>query len=700
MLGSPDEAEDVLQQTFAAAYTALLADEREIALKPWLYAIARNGCLSELRGQREHLALEDGDARLPATVGLSAEVEQREDLRALLSDLQRLPEDQRAALILAELGAETHEEIALVLGVPAVKVKALVFQAREALMSRRLARDSDCGPIREQLSFLRGGARRRRELRNHVAQCAGCQAFDAETKRQRAGMAVLLPVAPTFALKQSSLAAAFAAGGGGAAGVGGAAAGGAAAGSVAAGSAAVGGAGGTYSVVGGAVAGTSAAGGATAGGAASVGGVAMLSGTGTLAGAKLLGLKALVGLALTGASAGGYTIVQSLPNDSSAPPAQASTSAPNQSQKAAPKPPAGLVAPIGLSDCRKPGAATSQCAAKSASDPAPGGAGAAAASAPTGDLDADGVPNSQDPDRDGDGVPNTQDPDRDGDGVPNTQDGDTAPGGPAGAAGGESAPAARPGDRDGDGIPNTADGDRDGDGVPNSQDTCPNKPGTADGCPVAPGTPRPGVPAGPAGDRDGDGVPNTEDGDRDGDGVPNGQDKCPSRPGTADGCPAATASPDPTAPTVAKPDRDGDGVPNNQDDDRDGDGVSNGEDKCPNRPGTADGCPVEVPANPLPVATLPEPGDRDSDGVPNREDNCPVEPGPGDGCPDVPDAVPGDPTPGDLDGDGIPNGKDRDRDGDGSVNREDNCPIKAGTVDGCPVEPPAPLPDAAVDTVP
>jgi RNA polymerase sigma factor (sigma-70 family) len=189
MLGSREEAEDVVQHTFAAAYRALLADEREIALKAWLYAIARNRCLSVLRGRREHVAFEDDESRIPATAGLSSEVEQREDLRALLYDLQRLPDDQRAALVLAELGAQSDAEIALVLDVPTVKVKALVFQARDALMSRRLARDADCGAIREQLAAMRGGARRRGELRHHVAQCEGCRAFDAELRRQRAGMA-------------------------------------------------------------------------------------------------------------------------------------------------------------------------------------------------------------------------------------------------------------------------------------------------------------------------------------------------------------------------------------------------------------------------------------------------------------------------------------------------------------------------------
>src|SRR5215208_1946437 len=53
MLGSREEAEDAVQHTFAAAYRDLQRDEREINLKPWLYTIARNRCLSMLRARRE-----------------------------------------------------------------------------------------------------------------------------------------------------------------------------------------------------------------------------------------------------------------------------------------------------------------------------------------------------------------------------------------------------------------------------------------------------------------------------------------------------------------------------------------------------------------------------------------------------------------------------------------------------------------------
>src|SRR2546430_15182019 len=49
MLGSTEDAEDVLQEVFVNAHRAILADDREIKLRPWLYRIARNRCLNHLR---------------------------------------------------------------------------------------------------------------------------------------------------------------------------------------------------------------------------------------------------------------------------------------------------------------------------------------------------------------------------------------------------------------------------------------------------------------------------------------------------------------------------------------------------------------------------------------------------------------------------------------------------------------------------
>jgi hypothetical protein len=186
-----------------------------------------------LRARRERVGFDDDELEaLPSTAGLAIEVEQREDLRDLLADLQRLPEDQRSALVLSELGAHSHDDIGEVLGVRKSKVKALVFQARESLAAARTARETPCGEIREELATARGGALRRGNLRRHLEACAGCRAFRDDVAHQRAAFSILLPVVPSLALKQAVLGGAAVTAGGGAAVAGGAAmtAGGAAAG--------------------------------------------------------------------------------------------------------------------------------------------------------------------------------------------------------------------------------------------------------------------------------------------------------------------------------------------------------------------------------------------------------------------------------------------------------------------------------------
>jgi hypothetical protein len=76
-----------------------------------------------------------------------------------------------------------------------------VFQAREALMGWRAARETPCGEVREQLATLTGSALRRGTIRRHVEQCPGCTEYEAEVRRQRAALAIVLPVVPAVGLK-------------------------------------------------------------------------------------------------------------------------------------------------------------------------------------------------------------------------------------------------------------------------------------------------------------------------------------------------------------------------------------------------------------------------------------------------------------------------------------------------------------------
>ena len=126
MLGSTEDAEDVLQEVFVAAYNAMVADERPIAVRPWLYRIARNRCLNHLRKPTA-----DGQDTMdthPHMNGVTTleRVQNREEFRSLLSDVGKLPETQRSALLLREIDAMSYEEIAQAMDttVPGVKSPA------------------------------------------------------------------------------------------------------------------------------------------------------------------------------------------------------------------------------------------------------------------------------------------------------------------------------------------------------------------------------------------------------------------------------------------------------------------------------------------------------------------------------------------------------------------------------------------------
>ena len=200
VLGSRDEAEEAVQHTFAAAWADLQRPERPApeALRPWLFAVARHRCLSMLRSRPPatvELELED----LPASESLSDQVVRRASVRAVLADLDDLPPDQRAALLLSELEGLSHADIATLLGRPKSGVKSLVFEARSTLGDWREAREIPCAEIRRQLSVLSGGSLRRRPLRRHLESCPSCRTFRAQLQVQRvldAQPALDLPAPP------------------------------------------------------------------------------------------------------------------------------------------------------------------------------------------------------------------------------------------------------------------------------------------------------------------------------------------------------------------------------------------------------------------------------------------------------------------------------------------------------------------------
>src|SRR5690349_2961811 len=118
--GGRQDAEDVVQDVFVRAYRSLRGNERPVALRPWLYFVAHNRCIDVLRRlepePRDVLAAGKAPDADPTQL-----TERREELRSLIGDLRRLPEQQRSALLMRELQGMSYTElaVALELSVPA-----------------------------------------------------------------------------------------------------------------------------------------------------------------------------------------------------------------------------------------------------------------------------------------------------------------------------------------------------------------------------------------------------------------------------------------------------------------------------------------------------------------------------------------------------------------------------------------------------
>ena len=154
MLASREDAEDVLQEVFAAAFNAILADEREINVRPWLYRIARNRSLNHLR-RATATGVDSMDIHF-AEHGLSTsdKVLRRESFRELIGDVHELPETQRTALLLREIDALSYEQIAQAMETTVPSVKSLLVRARISLAEAAEARKLSCerGPPRARRS--------------------------------------------------------------------------------------------------------------------------------------------------------------------------------------------------------------------------------------------------------------------------------------------------------------------------------------------------------------------------------------------------------------------------------------------------------------------------------------------------------------------------------------------------------------------
>ncbi|MES1193444.1 MAG: RNA polymerase sigma factor, partial [Solirubrobacterales bacterium] len=207
MLSSREDAEDVLQEVFAAAFNAMLADDRPINVRPWLYRIARNRCLNHLRKQTA-IGVDSMDIHLAEHGTTTADkVHDREDFRQLVADVQTLAETQRTALLLREIDALSYEQIAEAMETTVPSVKSLLVRARVSLAEAAEARRLTCDEVRGELGeWAEGLARISAPVRRHVRGCQRCGAFKKQLRQTNKALAAVFPVGPLLLLKKFILA--------------------------------------------------------------------------------------------------------------------------------------------------------------------------------------------------------------------------------------------------------------------------------------------------------------------------------------------------------------------------------------------------------------------------------------------------------------------------------------------------------------
>jgi RNA polymerase sigma-70 factor (ECF subfamily) len=131
-LGDAAAAEDVAQETFLSLYRSLPSFAHQAKFSAWVFKIARNAALDELRRRqrRERLAVAVAAAvdDSPGAAGTTGET--KVEIEAALA---ALPADLRETLVLVEVFGLPYAEVSAVVGAPVGTIKSRVFRARERM---------------------------------------------------------------------------------------------------------------------------------------------------------------------------------------------------------------------------------------------------------------------------------------------------------------------------------------------------------------------------------------------------------------------------------------------------------------------------------------------------------------------------------------------------------------------------------------
>lgn len=142
MLGNGDDAADITQETFLRIHRGLPQFRGAASFSTWLYRVAVNLCISELRRRSRSrlqylddlaLPMETEEDHRPSPAEAAQSAEERRMVRRILSTL---PPDYRAIMVLRHFQQLAYEEIAEVLQLSLSQVKTRLFRARKMFKDR------------------------------------------------------------------------------------------------------------------------------------------------------------------------------------------------------------------------------------------------------------------------------------------------------------------------------------------------------------------------------------------------------------------------------------------------------------------------------------------------------------------------------------------------------------------------------------
>ncbi|MCW2926429.1 MAG: polymerase, sigma-24 subunit, subfamily [Thermoleophilia bacterium] len=135
MLRNREDAEDAVQTTFLNAYNSLVDGRMPRQQTSWLFRIVRNVCLNRIRTHTRKPASTLEGIDIATSKSVEDQLDQHLHAVALRSALERLPEQQRKAIVLRELQGASYAEIATALDTTQGAVESLIFRARRQLAS-------------------------------------------------------------------------------------------------------------------------------------------------------------------------------------------------------------------------------------------------------------------------------------------------------------------------------------------------------------------------------------------------------------------------------------------------------------------------------------------------------------------------------------------------------------------------------------